>query len=64
LLAALKSSSGRADERSRIERAIAESERKQKNLARALATTDGDQGDLLKWERSDERGSNGSAIPS
>jgi hypothetical protein len=54
LLAALKSSSGRADERSRIERAIAESERKQKNLARALATTDGDQGDLLA-ERKAER---------
>jgi hypothetical protein len=54
LLAALKASSGRADERSRVERAIAESETKQKNLARALATTDGDQGDLLA-ERKAER---------
>jgi hypothetical protein len=53
-LAVLTSTSGRGDERARIERAIAESERKQKNLARALATTDGDQTDLLA-ERQAER---------
>jgi site-specific DNA recombinase len=53
-LTTLTSTSGRADERARIERAIAESERKQKNLARALATTDDDQTDLLE-ERLAER---------
>jgi len=52
-LAILTSTSARADERTRIECAVAESERRQRNLARALAVTDGDQSDLLDQRRAE-----------
>lgn len=48
---ALSSGDARQVERTRIERALADSERRQKNLARALAAEDGDQTDLLAERR-------------
>ncbi len=50
---ALSSGDGRQAERARLERALGESERRQRNLARALAAEDGDQTDLLEERRSE-----------
>jgi hypothetical protein len=50
---ALSSGDGRQAERARLERALAESERRQKNVARALAAEDGDQTDLLSERRAE-----------